>query len=109
MIGSRVTLARVTLWGVLKIILVQADLTDVLPFGRLAAHKNSAGDRLEDTSRFPPGVLTTAEGSPLVIVRSPNRLQQGFARTVSSPASPTAEHRVGWPQAASPDLPRPIR
>jgi hypothetical protein len=105
MVGSRVTLGRVAVWGVLKIILVQAGLTDALPFGRLAAPKNSAGDRLEDTSRFPPGVLTMAEGSPLDIVRSPNRLQLGFARTVSSPASPTAEHRVGWRQAASPDLP----
>ena len=105
MIGSRMILLPVGLWGVLKIVLVQADLTDVLLFGRLAAHRNSAGNPHEDTSRFPPGVLTMAEGSPLVTVRSPNRLQQGFARTVSSPASPTAEHRVGWPQAKSPDLP----
>jgi hypothetical protein len=53
-----VILLPVALWGVLRIILVQAELTDVLPFGRLAAHKNIAGNRLEDTSRFPPGVLT---------------------------------------------------
>jgi hypothetical protein len=53
-------------WGVFKITLVPANLTDVLPFGRLAAHKNSTGDRLEDASRFPAGVITMAEGSPLV-------------------------------------------
>ena len=105
MIGSRVILLQVAVWGVLEIVLVQADLTDVRPFGRFAAHKNGAGNRLEGTSRFPAGVLTMAEDSPLVIVRSSNRLQQGFARAVSSPASPTAERRVGWPQAASPDLP----
>jgi hypothetical protein len=74
MIGSRVILLPVAVWGVLKIILVQAELTDVLPFGRLAAPKYSARNRLEDTSRFPPGVLTMAESPPPVIVGSPNRL-----------------------------------
>jgi hypothetical protein len=56
-------LLLVALWGVLKIILVRADLTDVLPCGRLAAPKNSAGNRPEDTPRFPRGVLTMAEGA----------------------------------------------
>ena len=105
MIWSRVILLPVAFWGVLKVILVRAPPHKCPAVGRLAAPKNSAGDRLEDTSRFPPGVLTMAQGSPLVIVRSPHHLQQGFARTVSSPASPMAEHRVGWPRAASPDLP----
>ena len=78
MIGSRVILLRVALWGVLKIVLVEADLTDVRPLGAS-----------RPTRTAPVTVLKARRGSRQASSRRPRTLRWLLfeAQTVSSKAS----------------------